>query len=178
MGTKVVTGEVRLSYVHLFEKHRVNEKSDAKYSVMILIPKKDKATIEALRAAEAEAKEIGKTKKWGGKIPAGMKSIIHDGDETADDYPERAGHWHMNVSSPRKPGVVDSSLQPIMEESEVYSGCYARVSVSAYPYKHEQGGKGVSFGLNHVMKIRDGEALDGSSRAEEDFAEFAESDLV
>ena len=39
--TQVVTGEVRLSYVTLFEPRKISEKDkDAKYSVTILIPKK------------------------------------------------------------------------------------------------------------------------------------------
>ena len=38
--TQVVTGEVRLSYVSLFEARKINEKDkEAKYSVTILIPK-------------------------------------------------------------------------------------------------------------------------------------------
>lgn len=173
--TKVVTGEVRLSYVHLFEPHAVNPKDDPKYSVMLMIPKEDTATMDALRAAEEAATEIGIPTKFGGKRPKDLASIIRDGDDTADDYPERAGHWVMSVSSPRKPGVVDSSVQPILDPSEVYSGMYARVSLNAFPYTYGAK-KGISFGLNHVMKTRDGEPLGGITRAEDDFAEFA--DLV
>ena len=174
-GTKVVTGECRLSYVHLFEPHAINPGDDAKYSVMLMIPKKDKATLAALREAEKAAAEAGKSTKFGGKIPANLASIIRDGDESAEDYPERAGHWIMSVSTTRKPGVVDSSVQPIMDESEVYSGMYARASINAFPYTYGNK-KGVSFGLSHIMKTRDGEPLGGFTRAEDDFAEFA--DLV
>jgi hypothetical protein len=42
------------------------------------------------------------------------------------------------------------------------------VSLNAFPY-NTQGNKGVSFGLNHVQKIADGEFLGGRSKAEDDF---------
>lgn len=176
-NTKVVTGEVRCSYVHLLEPHAINPGDDAKYSVMLMVSKKDKATIEKLRAAEKVAAENGKSSKFGGKIPSNLASIIRDGDETAEDYPERAGHWILSVSSTRKPGVVDSKLDPIMDATEIYSGMYARASLNAFPYTYGAK-KGVSFGLSHVMKTRDGDPLGGFTRAEDDFAEFADSDLV
>ena len=43
---KVVTGKVRLSYVHLFEPYSNDPEKEARYSVTILIPKKDKATLK------------------------------------------------------------------------------------------------------------------------------------
>lgn len=174
MGTKVITGKVRLSYVHLFEKFAF-EGQDPKYSVMLLIPKSDTKTIKALKAAEKDAAEQGKSSKFGGKIPANLASIIRDGDDFAEDYPERAGHYFMTVSSNSRPNVVDKSVQPIMEADEVYSGCYARVSLNAFPYS-VSGNKGISFGLNHVQKISDGEPLGGRTRAEDDFDEIDEDD--
>lgn len=176
--TKVVTGEVRLSYVHLFEKYAYDEKQDPKYSVTLLIPKSDTKTIEALRAAEAEATEYGRSNKWGGKVPKDLKpSIIKDGDEDADDYPERRGHWMMTVRSDNKPGVVDANVQPVMDSNEVYSGCYARASLNAFAYKSPVS-KGVSFGLNHVQKLRDGEPLGNVTRPEDDFDVVDASGLI
>ena len=176
MSTKVVTGKCRLSYVHVFEKFAVNEDDDPRYSVMLLVPKSDTKTVEALRAAEAEAKDQGKSSKWGGKIPANLKpSIIRDGDDYADEYPERAGHWFMTVSSQQKPGVVDADVQPILDSTEIYSGCYARASLNAFPYKGKS--NGVSFGLNHLQKIADGEPLGGRTRAEDDFDAIS-ADLI
>lgn len=179
MTTKVVTGRVRLSYVHLFEKFAVNDGDDEKYSTMILIPKSDTKTMSALRAAEKAAAEAGKASKFGGKIPSNLASIIRDGDEFAEDYPERGGHWFMTVSNARqKPGVVDEDVNPILDQSEVYSGCYARVSLNAFPY-NTKGNKGVSFGLNHVQKLGDGEPLGGFTRAEDDFAPVSgDEDLI
>lgn len=171
MSTRVVTGKVRLSYAHLFEKHAISPGDDPKYSVMLLIPKRDKKTLEALRAAEAEAAEAGKTTKFGGKIPSNLATIIRDGDDPEfEDFEERHGHYFMNVSSNRKPGVVDQDTQPVLDATEVYSGCYARVSVTAFPYTYGNK-KGISFGLNNVQKVADGEAFGGSGiKAEDEFS--------
>lgn len=177
-STKVTTGKVRLSWPHLFEAY-AHEDEEPKFSTMLLIPKGDTKTIEALRAAEENAKERGKASKWNGKIPASLSSVIKDGDDTADDYPERAGHWTMTVRSKTRPGVVDKSVQPIMDPSEIYSGVFARVSLSAFPY-NVSGNKGVSFGLGNVQKLADGESLGGASRADEDFdaLDDDEDDLI
>lgn len=182
--TKVVTGKVRLSYAHLFEAHKspaAPENAPAKYSVVILVPKSDTATIEKIRAAQKVALENGKTSKFGGKIPANWKSTFRDGDdETEADLeknPEYAGHWFMTVSNTRRPGVVDLNMQPILDPTAVYSGCYARVSLNAFPYS-TSGNKGVSFGLNHVQFIEDGEPLGSVSKAENDFAEAFEDSLL
>lgn len=181
MSTKVVTGRVRLSYVHVAEPFSF-EDEDPKYSVMLLIPKSDKKTMAAIRKAEKAAAEIGKSTKFGGSIPKDLLSIVKDGDDEdiAADYPERAGHWYMTVRSNSKPELVDADVNPILEPNAVYSGCYARVSMSAFPYKFG-GNKGTSFGLNNIQKIADGEPLGGITRAEDDFGEYedeSDDDLV
>jgi hypothetical protein len=167
--TKVVTGKVRLSYVHLFEPWASDADEEKKFSTMILVPKTDKRTVKALRDAEKVALEAGKS-VFGGKIPAGAASIIHDCDEEDDleEYPEREGHYRLSVSSKTRPGIVDQNVSDILDSTEVYSGCYARVSINAFAY-NVKGKKGVSFGLNHVQKVADGEFLGGRSRAEDDF---------
>lgn len=169
-ATKVVTGKVRLSYVHLFEPWSNDPDQTPKYSTVLLIPKSDKATIKKLRAAQQAALEAGKDSRFGGKLPKNWKDTIHDGDEEADldNNPEYEGHLYMTVSSKTKPGIVDRDVDPILDSTEVYSGCYARVSINAFPYS-TSGNKGVSFGLNHVQKLADGDFLGGRSRAEDDF---------
>lgn len=175
--TKVVTGPCRLSYVHVFDAYSQKEDDEKKFSVMLLIPKTDKATIKKLRKAEKVALENGRTTKFKGKLPANPGSIIHDCDEEDDleEYPEREGHYRMGVSSKERPGLVDQNVQPILDSTEIYSGCYARASLNAYPY-NTNGNKGVSFGLNHLQKLADGEPLGGRSRAEDDFDEVDEED--
>lgn len=193
MSTKVVTGECRISFPNLFvpvpqrdDNGDIIEGRAKKYSVMLLIPKKDKATIRKLRAAQEEALEAGVATKFGGKLPKIWKDTIHDCDEEDDleKYPEREGHWRMSVSANEKyaPRVVDRQLNPVMDAMDVYSGCYCRVSLNAYAYKHPKSGPGVSFGLNNVQKLRDGEQLGGAASSPEDdfeaLEELDEDDLI
>lgn len=183
-ATKVVTEEVRLSYVHVLEPFAQDEDDTPKYSCVILIPKTAKATLKKIKRAQEAAAKIGVSSKWNGTMPKKVEYTLKDGDEDADleNNPEYGGHMYMSVSSKKKPGVVDRGLNPILDVDEVYSGCYARVSLNAFPYNYK-GKKGVSFGLNHVQKLRDGENLSGRSRAEDDFDvvdddDFDDEDLL
>jgi len=176
-ATKVVTDTVRLSYVHLFEPYAQDSDQDEKYSCVILIPKSDKATLKRIDEAIKAAAEQGKHSKFDGKIPTNLVTTLHDGDEEGDleKNPEYEGHMFMSISSKTKPGIVDADVNPILDSTEVYSGVFARVSINAFPYNYK-GKKGVSFGLNHVQKVRDGDYLGGRSRAEEDFEPLDEED--
>lgn len=171
--TKVTTGKVRLSYAHLFAPYSNREDIDPKYSTAILVSKKDKATVAALKKAEKNAIEDGISRNLftAKDVKLGkIKSIIHDGDTDQDleDNPEYEGCLYLTVSSRTKPGIVDRNLDPIIDSTELYSGAYVRVSLNAFPYS-VQGSKGVSFGLNNVQKLADGEPLGGRTRAEDDF---------
>lgn len=178
-NTRVVTGKVRLSYVHVFEAWSGDDDDEPRYSCTLLIPKSDKTTINALRKAQQAALENGKDRVFGGKIPSTWADTIHDGDEEADleKNPEYAGHYYMSVSAKTRPGVVDRNVQPILDSTEVYSGCYARVEVGAFAYS-TKGKKGVSFGLNNLQKIADGDSFGGRSRAEDVFDAIPDDDLI
>ena len=171
--TRVVTGKVRLSYVHIFEPYTNDPEKEARYSCTILIHKSDKTTLAKIKTAQSAATEAGKSSKtFGGKVPANLKITLHDGDEDADleRNPEYAGHMFMAMSSKTRPGVVDQDLNSVLDSTTVYSGCYARVSINAFPYSNS-GNKGISFGLNNVQFLEDGEPLGGRTRAEDDFAD-------
>lgn len=173
--TKVITGKVRLSYVNVFE---LNDKG--KYSVCLLIPKGDKATLEkvkiAIEAVKADAKS---TTTWGGKHLASFKSPLRDGDTERDleKSPEYKGHYFINCNTSKKPDVVDTALNPIMDKSEVYSGCYARASINFYAFNVD-GNKGIAAGLNNVQKLGDGDRFGGGSRASDDFTAVEEDFLA
>ena len=72
-------------------------------------------------------------------------------------------------NSAQKPGVVDADLNAILDQSEFYSGCYGRASISFFAY-NSNGSKGIGCGLNNVQKLDDGEKLGGAASATEDFA--------
>lgn len=166
-ATKVITGEVRFSYLHVFEPHAVDESQPKKYSVSLLIPKDDKETLAKIKKAINAAVEDGLS-KWGGKKPANLKMPLRDGDKERPDQEEYQGHYFINANSTFKPGIVDAQLNPILDSTELYSGCYGKASINFYAY-NVSGNKGIAAGLNNLQKLRDGESLGGRSRAEDDF---------
>lgn len=175
-ATKVITPEVRLSFVHLWRAQAMSDGSgEPKFSVSVLIPKSNTELLKKMEEAIAIAKEQGKA-KWGGKIPANLKLPIRDGDRDRPDNPEYKGHWFVTASSKTKPGLLDRKAKEITEETEVYSGMFGRVSINFYPFA-AAGSKGIACGLNHVQKTRDGEALGGRGRAEDDFEPLEDDDM-
>lgn len=166
-GTKVTTGKVRLSYAHIFEPHAMNEGQEAKYSVSVIIPKSDKETLKAIKEATDQAKKDG-VGKWGNKIPGNLKTPLRDGDVEREDDEAYKGCYFLNASSKNKPGVVDANVQPVLDATEVYSGCYARLTLNFYAY-NASGNKGIAAGLGNIQKLEDGEPLGGFTRAEDDF---------
>lgn len=173
-STKVVTGLVRFSYLHIWEAVAIEEGQDKKYSASLIIPKSDKETLAKIKAAIAAATEAGKA-KFGGKIPANLKTPLRDGDVERPDDEAYADSYFLNANAKTKPGVVDKNANPIMDQDEVYSGCYGRASVTFYAF-NTSGNKGIACGLNHIMKVKDGESLGGRSTAESDFAEVLGAD--
>lgn len=172
MSTKVVTSKkklIRFSYAHVFEPQSI-EGGDPKYSVNIIISKDDKENLAKLEAAIDAAIQQGKTSKWDGKVPPRLKLPLRDGDEDRPDDENYENSWFINCSSKNKPTVVDEDVNPILDKSEFYSGCYGRVSVNFYPFA-TKGNKGVACGLNNVQKLEDGEPLSGGSSASDDFGD-------
>ena len=176
LTTKVVTGRIRLSYLHAWEPHSSTPEQEPKYSAAILVPKTDTVTVKKIQDAIEAAKEQGKA-KWGGKIPSGIKLPLRDGDLEKDD-PAYKGHYFFNANSKTKPNIVDVNTNVILDKSEVYSGCYARVSVNFYPFNASSTAKGVAVGLNSIQKLEDGEPFSGRSSAEADFTEPVEDFLT
>ena len=167
---KIITGKVRFSYVNIFKARAGFNGGDEKYSISLLIPKTDKATIAKIQAAVEEAIQDGISSKWGGKKPVNLKLPLRDGD-TERDTPEYAGMYFVNANSNQKPGIVDRDLMEILDPDEVYSGCYGRASLNFYPYS-VNGNKGVGVGLNNIQKLGEGERLGGSkATAESDFGD-------
>lgn len=174
-NTKVIVS-CRLSYAHIWEPDSVNG-SEPKYSVSCIIDKDDKDTIVKLQKAIELAKEEGKG-KWGGKIPANLKTPLRDGDIDRPEDEAYSGAMFLNANSRQAPQVVDKKVQPILDQSEVYSGCYGRVSVTFYAY-NSNGNKGIAAGLGNVQKLRDGEPLGSRANAKDEFdAVEAEDDFL
>ena len=168
---KVITGVCRLSYANIWQPKSINGGAP-KYSASVLIPKSDTKTVAKVKAAIQAAYEEGEGKlKGNGKTApslASLKTPFRDGDTERPDDEAYAGHWFINANSNTAPGVVDANREPIYDTSEIYSGVYARVSLSFYAF-NSNGNRGIACALQNIQKVRDGEALGGKSKAEDDF---------
>ena len=141
-ATKVVTGKVRFSYLHVWEPAAVEEGSQKKYSVSLIIPKSDTDTVARIKNAIQSALEAGKA-KFGGKIPASLKLPLRDGDIERADDDAYLNSWFLNANSSKQPGIVDQNVQPILRQDELYSGCYGRASINFFAF-NTNGNKGTS----------------------------------
>ena len=119
------------------------------------------------KAVEA-AKEDGKVRKWGGKIPPNLKLPLRDGDIDRPDDETYQNHFFLNATSKDAPQVVDRHVQPIMDPMMVYSGCFCNVSVNLYPF-NANGNRGVAAGLGNIQFVKDGDRLSGRASADSDF---------
>ncbi len=173
-ATKVIV-PCRFSYLHCWEPDSVNG-GDPKYSVSAIIPKTDTKTINAIKAAVEQAKKDS-ISKWGGKIPANLKLPLRDGDIDRPDDEAYANSYFFNANSRQAPQVVDARIQPILDQSEVYSGCYGKISVTFYGY-NSNGNRGIAAGLGNIQKLRDGESLGGRSSAADDFETEEDEDFL
>lgn len=164
--TNVTTGEVRISYEHLIKPYAAVPGAEEKYSVTVLVPKTDTATKSRIDAAVQAAIQRGVTDKWNGAKPPIVPVPVYDGDgvrPNGEAFGEECkGHWVFTASAKadQKPEIVDNTMNPIINPSEIYSGMYAYVNVNFYPYTFA-GKKGVGCGLGPVMKTRDGDPLGG-----------------
>ena len=166
--SKVITGKVRLS----FTKNVFTPDEKGSFSIMILIDKKDKETLAKINGVVDKFKTDAKAVTiWGSKFLASFKTPLRDGDTERDTgkYPEYKGHYFINANTYNRPGVVDAQKNDIIDKSELYSGCYGRVSIIPAAYNVD-GNKGIKFYLNNVQKLSDGEPLGGNvSNASDDF---------
>ena len=173
--TKVVTGVVRLSYANVWEPKSINGGAE-KFSVSLIIPKADTKTLGAIQKAIDAAIDEGRG-KFGGKVPskATLKLPLRDGDVDRPDDEAYTNCYFVNANSSSAPEIVDKSLNPVLNRSEVYSGVYARVSINFYAF-NSNGNRGIACGLGNIQKVRDGEPLGGKTSAADDFTSDYDGD--
>lgn len=171
---KLITPEFRVSFANVFRPQAPlpGSRPDAKpkYGLtMLFAPGADLSRLKAAAAAAAQEK-FGK-RLQDPAFAAKLRSPFRDqGEKTFEGYVK--GAIFINATSQQRPGLVDAQVQPIIEESQFYSGCYAIASVNAFAYE-QLGNVGVAFGVNNIQKVRDGEPLGGRTRPEADFKPVA-----
>lgn len=171
----VITPPGIASYAYVWKPQAsMNPGQEPKYSITLLVSKK--ADLTKLKAAVMAAG----VKKFGAafKDKAKRKKFtlpFRDGDEEREDDSVYAGKIFFSAKSSTKPQIVDLERNPITDEFDFYSGCRCRLSVYAYGYD-VNGNKGVTFALNNVQKLGDGERLSGRKAAEDEFDDDFEDD--
>jgi hypothetical protein len=161
--TKVITPLFRVSFPHVFQPHAMTEGQEKKYSVAMLFDKKTDLSPLIKLAKDTMASAFG-AKAWdSGKY----RKPFRDGDEKSD-LGGYKGTMFAPASSFERPGLIDSNREDIISEEDFYAGCYAKASVTCYSY--DQGGnKGVAFGLQNLIKLKEGERFSSRSSAQDDF---------
>lgn len=174
--TQILTPVFRMSFPNLFEP-KYNELAEKnQYSVVMMFDKKNVAELKGMYDL---MKKVANHRF--GANAKGLKNPFKDGDTARnqaeelikDKNPSYAGHMILSSWSKNQPGIVDQKLQVIINHDEIYGGCYARAQLNCYAYE-VKGNRGVSFGLLHIQKIKDGDPFGVRTKVEDAFSPVAE----
>lgn len=174
-----ITVRARLSYVNVFTPYTDPSKPDEKpkYKCLLIIDKDDKKSVSLIKNAIKAVEEKMITEKYAGKRPKkAIKNTLVDSDEEKEGE-EYENTYCLNVSKHVKPQIFDRKLNPITDEDEVYSGCIANVAIDCY-YYYRPDSQGITFSLEAIQKVADGEPLGVSRvRAEDVFEAIDDEDF-
>ncbi len=165
---RMTSAKARLSYPYLFVPQKATEPGQKDKYGTVLIFEKDVDTRPmreaAMRVAIArwpDAPNMFRTGK--------LRWPFRNDPETVKDkgYPEGSSFIGSNAG-PNRPGVVDANCQDVTDPDLAYAGRYVFATVTVKTWD-KRGNKGVSFFLNNVQLLEDGERLDGRRAAADDF---------
>ena len=159
-----LTPNFRAAFISIFKatasKNPDGTVGKAKYSIRAMFP-----PTTDLTALKNQAQAVA-FDKWGDKIPKALRSPFRTNGELenpVEGLGKNGDDWVVmtfSANEDRRPGIVDASVQDIIDEQDVYSGAWYRAQVRAFAYDNA-GNKGVSFGLQNVQKVKDDEPLGG-----------------
>ena len=179
---KLYTPKFRVSFPDVFKATQINGQGAEKFRIsMIFDPAEiakdpeEQVKWDAIKAAVKQAA----VDKFGSE-PAEYKKPFKKGDdmknkETGKVYEGHEGMIILRAQSNDRPGLVDAACEPIMDQSEFYGGCYAKATFNFYAWDHPTQGKGVSAGIQNIMKVAEGETFSGKTKAEDDFTPIAKA---
>jgi hypothetical protein len=155
-------------FVHVWEPHKFDDTKEPNYGLIIVFDEGE--DLKELKRISGNAIR----KKWGDKAKEVMKKKSWSGPGWRDaaDYdkhgaPFEEGRVMVIVKSKSAPGVVNARAKPIMNQQDFYPGCRARASIYAHAFD-TNGNQGVTFLLNNVQKMGEGERLAGGRKSAED----------
>lgn len=182
-NTVIVTPPFRVSFPSVFTPKPGMNGGKPKYSLSMLFPKKfDNAIDQAQFGKMVALVNQALIGKWGAdkaKWPKGLYTPFRDGAEKDyDGYDDTI--IFATASSTRQPGLVGpDAVTKIIDASEFYAGCYARAKIDVYAFeaKDKNTGailkRGVTFGLLHVQKYKDGVEFSKAGKVEDAFDAIA-----
>lgn len=179
MGLQTVTpaGEACFTFVFRPQKNNLDASKEDQYSLTLLWDKNDPKLKKLKRAIEDVAIE-----EFGDKAVAMLKkgqlnSPLRDGEDKEGTKLEDLfeGKMFMTAKSTDKPEIVDEEAEPVMQQSDFYSGCIARMDVWLYAY-NKKGNRGVAAILNSAQKLDEGERKSGRRSAWEAFGKDSDDD--
>ena len=159
----------RLSYPHLFIPKAVTDEpgGEKKYSTAIMLPPDVDLSL-AVQMVEAAANE-----RWGKEAASGKrikKPFLKHAEKTEDQELAAQFPYLIRCSSKNRPQIMFANGAFCTDDEEVYPGRWARISVRAYAWEHQTGGRGVSFGLSNVQILDHDERIGGGRvNAEDEF---------
>ena len=176
---KIISPVVRIAFPHFFKKQEFGESS--KYRGCAIYNPEEataqdkqqwKALLAELNRVSLEA--FGTPYK---ELPKKVGRPIWDGADKAELDGFEAGQRCFNMSTDRPPAVVDIDRN-LLDEGDMYGGCYVRIALNVYSYDNKYG-KGISIGLGNVQKIKDGEPF-GATQGDpnEDFTDDVDESWV
>jgi hypothetical protein len=173
---RVITPLCRLSFPNLFQPRVGPSGGDPKYSCALVF--EEGADLTGLkRAILAAAAEKWGADKARAMFEAGkLRNPIRTDWEERPGYPENSSYINCSSKQENPPGTVGPWEDPatgkpeiLTDPKEFYPGVYVRADIRAFAYD-VSGNKGVSFGLNNIQKVRDGDRFDSRVAAVDAFA--------
>lgn len=174
------TGPVRGSFMHVLVRSPIKEtaqgKIGGKFDGTALFPPAADLSVLSAGAKElalAHWPDYGKTDAAGNNIGPNLHSPFNQQSQKLNQPGYTAGGVYItSVADQRAPYAVNGQGAPIIDNNEIYSGAWYFFIIR--PFKFDVGmKKGVSFGLQGVMKIADDARLGGGGGGGNPGADFA-----
>jgi hypothetical protein len=170
----LISPEAILSFPQLVDPRPSDDGGPAKWSGAFVFTPEAQKTPE-YKAMQARAIEVAQAAHPGKNVvemfkmqSGGIRSPFRR-DWESKGYPE--GSVFINARTTQRPGVIDTQGNRIAIEDlreKAYAGKIVKVSLNAF-YYDRKGNKGVSFGLQNILLVRDGERLDNRAAPETEF---------
>lgn len=148
------TGPVRLSWTKDLFVAKKGDDGKEKFGCSILFPLGADYTILAQAVQQCGVANFPQNMTASGFVWSGLKNPFHWQDEKMHQYAGYTqGAIFINSSTFFKPMIVDTRMNPIVDEKRVYPGVWAVAAVAPYPFNNKT--RGVGLGLQSIMIIAD-----------------------